>query len=919
MGSLPSIPWSANDGLSFTISVDAIACVLLIVLFLIVRNLRGDNRRTPETADIFGRLRRTSDQFISASVSFRYVASRVIQHRQEDTAIYGVGGQNYLHMLWHLGCLFGVLSIVSMFFIFPMELGLVDVTSNDPFKNFRERLKNDTLISTVKISVSANKLQEGSMNMWIVCAVAWFYSLSALWVVNRLVFTMQKPAKTTPDSGLTSVSQMFTVMVHRIPPTVDKDFNAKALKDLIFREFGEIIAVHIVPEMEVLSTLYDELDRVTDRLNYLYELDARQFEGQFINGEWVASSKASQLPTSLAWHVPPRRWRWPPKEGGLEFLVDAYQQEKKRLEDAIGEVDQEEIKSTGCAFITFTNVGSLLKVTKANGTGHVRYQDGWRGTVLDELLTLCRYSPFKPKHLKIIPAPHSEDINWENLSVSGVSRIFRSIFAIGLLSLVMIIIVTPVSLSNVILPIVLNVQSDIKLLMEKQTEHLPAGVISQLLRKINGSYNHLFTAFFTQYFPMVGLIFLNSVVLPCGIEYVASFQAYWRKEFKEQSTLMMNYSFMVLNLLIIPLLGLDSINALMLYIFERVRMGLGKPLFLQLQELAEMLGIVLLSSSATFAMKYFVTSIFISSASQLLQAPQTFLVWFNSSRSVTSKEKEEANARWPFDWGYWYGYNCAFFAVAITFAPSVPTICPLAALHFFIKYYVDRYTLVYGVFEPMFQAEGHVEQLVTRCLYSAIAFMQVVMSGFFAIQAVNDPNFVYASWLHIVLIFVIIFLAVTRTDIKRDLSDFHELDYKALYDQYRTPSLDIEELHFREQLPTVYRHPAIRGNPRLKAWANWQWPATGQAYPVDRLISIQEEDEETGYDVQLARRAENLKRMFSSGMSPMSSNSNTPSPGDAGANKVRPGFHLSMRRGEMEPLLEEDCCTEVTVEEASSS
>jgi len=876
-----ALPWSPSE-LGFTISIDAIGCILLVVLFVIVRNLRGDTPVTPETPDIFGRLRRTSSEFMTASRSLQYrnvlgfiircpsyVANRVIEHRADDTNIYGLGGENYLTFLWVMGLFFSALSAVSLLVVYPLELGLVDVESQDPFLVLRNKIQNGTVLSGISFSgASAKRIREGSAGMWIISGCSWVYTFAGIYIISYLMQRMSKPTRHEKNQSLATVSQMFTIKVDNLPAKVDHRFNSKELRDLYYVRYGEIIAVHIVPQMDDLGKLYDDLELVNDMLQYLKELERQHAEiiasPQNVQIRWANKFR---LPFALQYHIAPGKWWFPPGKEPLKFLIKAYSDRKDEIQRLVEVQENKDVTCSGCAFITFCTVASALSAAKV-GMKHpflssgIPYPPQWKQKLCgDPVRRTCMCWPDK---IYCELAPVATDINWENIAVSGEERILRGVLGIIILAIIMFFLVTPVSIAQDLLPLFLAIQADLKTLVEKQTEQLPPSAFSDFLHHLNESYNHLFTSFFTQYFPMVALIFLNSIILPVFIDMVARFMCHWQYEFKEQSTLILNYLFMVFNLLIIPLLGLDSINGFILYTFRKTQT---EDVFTLFTEVADILGIVLLSSSATFAMKYFISSIFISSASQLLQAPQSFLLWWSSFWAITRNEKEIASKRWAFDWGYWYGYNCAFFAVAITFAPSVPTICPLAAVHFFIKYYVDRYTLVYGVFEPMFQAEGYVEQYVLRLLYSSLAFMQIVMSGFFAIQSVNDEKFIYISYAHLLFLFILLYLAIIGTDVKRDLSQLKELSYQELFNQYRTPSVDIEELTFREKLPTVYRHPAIRGNPRLKHWAQWQWPWVPTAYPLDRMQSITEEDQKMG--LKTSERAGKIRKFLEHDLSSM--------------------------------------------------
>lgn len=141
--------------------------------------------------------------------------------------------------------------------------------------------------------------------------------------------------------------------------------------------------------------------------------------------------------------------------------------------------------------------------------------------------------------------------------------------------------------------------------------------------------------------------------------------------------------------------------------------------------------------------------------------------------------------------------------------------------------------------------------------------MQFVMSGFIAIQASTDANFMWVAYLHIVMVVVIVFLAVTKTEIKRDFSKVQDYDYLRVYNQARTPSVDIEELQFRVNMSNEYKHPCVKTKAvTLKDAHWWQWPADDPSVGKPSLGRIGEEssppteEAESDRDCNFARDTE---------------------------------------------------------------
>merc|ERR1712137_634178 len=118
-----------------------------------------------------------------------------------------------------MGLFFASLSLISLLVIYPLELGLVDVSSEDPFKILREKAQDGTVLDDISLGTSAKKLREGSAGMWILCACCWLYSGIAIGIISKLQNKMQKPSKADKNQGMDSVSQMFTVKLDALPKT----------------------------------------------------------------------------------------------------------------------------------------------------------------------------------------------------------------------------------------------------------------------------------------------------------------------------------------------------------------------------------------------------------------------------------------------------------------------------------------------------------------------------------------------------------------------------------------------------------------------------------------------------------------------------------------------------------------------------
>ncbi|ETW41352.1 hypothetical protein PFNF135_04337 [Plasmodium falciparum NF135/5.C10] len=93
--------------------------------------------------------------------------------------------------------------------------------------------------------------------------------------------------------------------------------------------------------------------------------------------------------------------------------------------------------------------------------------------------------------------------------------------------------------------------------------------------------------------------------------------------------------------------------------------------------------------------------------------------------------KKEISA-WTFDFGYWYGFNTSILALILTFSVAVPFILPLGSLYFFLRYYIDKYNLIYEICRTNLDSHGAVVRTAIKFMLFSVAFFQLVMFTFFS-------------------------------------------------------------------------------------------------------------------------------------------------------------------------------------------
>eukprot|EP00435_Cladocopium_sp_Y103_P021254 s3217_g5.t1 len=318
------------------------------------------------------------------------------------------------------------------------------------------------------------------------------------------------------------------------------------------------------------------------------------------------------------------------------------------------------------------------KPKEMSGSAFVTFKEkGFKQLLLEDLPSCWKIQsyahfnfgqpPFASVTLRCQRAPHPADVLWENLHISYRQRLVR--FACGslLLLIFMLVLVTPVSVSSELNTIIPELRRGSHVIRNKVEQAL--GV--QLPEKGDAVWQWLYL----QLPPMV-ILFINSLVLPYLIGEICRFQRCHTLSKAELNQMNMNYVFMVLNQLLIPLLGLTGIPALLEFLEVRLNDQHEDISILQLLDGS------MLRSPGVFYVRYLLYCAFLTNTNSLLNLPQLFMRWLTSTPEP-----------WNFAWGYWYAFTLGILTTAVSIGVLVPSLLPLAATFFAMKYCIDRHIL----------------------------------------------------------------------------------------------------------------------------------------------------------------------------------------------------------------------------------
>ncbi|XP_061824757.2 calcium permeable stress-gated cation channel 1 isoform X2 [Nerophis lumbriciformis] len=329
--------------------------------------------------------------------------------------------------------------------------------------------------------------------------------------------------------------------------------------------------------------------------------------------------------------------------------------EEKWTDEFNAEKNRISMKRLGIAFVTFrdermTAVSSCCVSRIVKDYGRVR----------------CRRQPQQSSITTVVQshqwgisyAPAPSDIIWENLSVCGSRWWLRCILLNILLFLLLFFLTTPA--------IIVNTMD--KFNVTRPVESLQSPVI-------------------TQFFPTL-LLWMFSVLLPFVVYYSAVFESHWTRSGENQVTMHKCFFLLVFMVLILPSLGLSSLDVFFTWLFD-VNFLDEKDVKFQC---------VFLPDNGAFFVNYVITSGLIGTAMELLRIPALTVYGLRLcfAKSQAERIHVKRSQTYEFQFGLEYAWTMCIFAVSVTYSITCPIITPFGLLYVILKHMVDRYNIYYA-------------------------------------------------------------------------------------------------------------------------------------------------------------------------------------------------------------------------------
>ncbi|KAM3870867.1 calcium permeable stress-gated cation channel 1 [Diretmus argenteus] len=321
-----------------------------------------------------------------------------------------------------------------------------------------------------------------------------------------------------------------------------------------------------------------------------------------------------------------------------EKLTDEFNAEKNRIS----------LKRLGIAFVTFRDERMTAVIVK------------------DYSRVRCRRRPQQSSITTVVQshnwgvsyAPAPSDIIWSNLSVCGSRWWLRCVLLNILLFLLLFFLTTPAIIVNTI----------DKFNVTRPVDSLRNPVI-------------------TQFFPTL-LLWAFSVLLPFIVYYSAFFESHWTRSGENQVTMHKCFLLLVFMVIILPSLGLSSLDLFFRWLFD--------VNFLDERDVK--FQCVFLPDNGAFFVNYVITSSLIGTAMELLRIP-ALMVYALRLCFATSKAERihvKRSQAYEFQFGLEYAWTMCIFAVSMTYSITCPIIMPFGLVYVILKHMVDRYNIYYA-------------------------------------------------------------------------------------------------------------------------------------------------------------------------------------------------------------------------------
>lgn len=286
-------------------------------------------------------------------------------------------------------------------------------------------------------------------------------------------------------------------------------------------------------------------------------------------------------------------------------------------------------------------------------------------------------------------APADSDLIWENLShpkgLSFFMRILSNLFFI----FTFLVIFTPLTLSS---------------------------LISQIFEDLTVD-----RTFVSQSLSSILLSYFQYLMVPFIIRLLTSREMHYLKSELATSRIFKYLLYSIVNIIIFPLIGSYTLTVLVKQMLNSEILEWNAYLSRNIEKVGD------------FFVNFILSMAFSSNLLDLLSLSSYIFGKVNKWQAATYNEEQKAMMAPEFDFPHEYSKILTVFAVTLVFSISTPIILPFGVLYMLLKYYVDKYNLLF-VYQVNQVEVPTTQRTVVMSLLVISALFQSINSGLFIVS-----------------------------------------------------------------------------------------------------------------------------------------------------------------------------------------
>lgn len=451
-------------------------------------------------------------------------------------------------------------------------------------------------------------------------------------------------------------------------------------------------------------------------------------------------------------------------------IIEYYSNKIKNLDQQISALKGEGVsKNQGIAFVTFSSIEWVFETF----------------TDLDLIKDIAKNSEasklMRINNWYISQAPPPSDIIWENLSnLTRFKRKTLRCICLGIICLISTSIIIILAILDKLAPLMHNLYSE-------DNPHM------------------LYTMIALQYLTPTTLLLYNYIVVPIIVKKFIERCHYIRRSHQEKSNLSWNYICLIANTIFVPITFFTIVHSYRLM------------------------------PTGCFFLRYLIQTLFIYWLTQIFGVPQIIDKYLtdpeNSAKNFSSSSakvidldlfneyeqtptntaskicKVERSNKWYFEMGYQQSFSISIFALIFVSACVIPAALPIGSLFFWLKYYIDKYNMIFG-YRIEYEANAYIRKRVWTFSVLAINFFQIIM--IFSFLITGDDDLIVLSFLLLIFSILATYYFISteawKGKLKKDAVpniDTFDDDKTDSSDEMPPPSADFKELKMRKKSSSI--------------------------------------------------------------------------------------------------------------------